>query len=450
MRLRPVTELLESPTVRSGAASAAPAARVVHEAISIEITTAGRFASIGREWRDLVDRALEPNAFMEPGLVLAAELAGKGPIRVLLAWGAACADSSIRLLGAWAFGCHRSSSGLPVTVLKTPVHDHAYLGLPVLDRERGGQVLRQMLDEVSREPDLPKVIEIASLEEGGAFGRLFADCLAERRTSFIRLDPRLRPQLRLKAPRNAPPPLSASRVRALGRRRRHLASVGDVASTTHMAPSDVDAALDELLVLEGAGWKGRASRRGRAIRRDPLLEQFFRAAVSGLAAEGLATITALRCDGRPVAMQLTIRSGVTAFTWKSAYDEEFRSCAPGLLLLKDLTDVFWSDENLKMIDSCNHRDDGYMAEFWKDRRSVADILLDVRPRTTPVAWIICQAEVTRRWLLAKARQTRSRLRSSAPAVRQAVEAIFDRIRKARLVWPALTHQGVPGRRNGGW
>src|SRR5690606_24741993 len=161
---------------------------------------------------------------------------------------------------------------------------------------------------------------------------------------------RLRPALH---PGREVAPLTGSRAKALRRRRRRLNESGQVACTTHLAAAEIGPALQEFLALEAAGWKGRAADRGPAILKAPALEAFVRAAVGGLAEAGLATITALRVDGRAVAMQLTIRSGGTAFTWKSAYDEGVGQLAPGIVLLQEVTAALLADRSLAGVDSCN-------------------------------------------------------------------------------------------------
>lgn len=416
-----------------------------HGPVSVEIASEIRFSAIGREWRDLVDRALEPNAFMEPSVVAAAAASTADPVQVLLAWGAPPSSSSIRLLGAWALRCSRPSSNLPITVLKTPVQEHACLGTPVLDRESAGPALEAMFEAIRQEPDLPKILEIFGLDEGATMGRAFTECVGRLGLGICRLDRRSRPLLRPPDPGIEPPTLSSSRQSALRRRRRRLDRLGPVTHTVSSTPGEIAAALDAFLRLESAGWKGSGIRRGRAIVRDPQVERFFRLAVTGLAADGLVTLRAMRCAERPIAMQLTIRSGTAAFTWKSAYDEEYGGCAPGLLLLQDLTGAFLSEPGLAMVDSCNHRDDGYMAEFWPERRPVTDALLAVESDALTFN-VVSRIELARRWLLATARQARAVLqrRGRAATAPAAVTAPGQRAPRA------LEHRPSGESRSSGW
>lgn len=399
-------DLLDEPRGRAGSHAAEGLAAAE---ISVEITTPERLATLEREWRGLVGRALAANAFLEPAVIAAAAAAGAASIDVLLAWSAPCPGEPGRLVGVWALARRRAFSLLPVAILTTPVHDHAFLGTPVLDRDAAAEVLSSMLDAIAGEPSLPNIVTIGSLDATGPVAAIFAEGLARRGSPFAHLETRLRPALLKTVAGGGATPVSASRAKALRQRRQRLARHGVVVCTGHGGGDGLGPALEEFLALEASGWKGRGSRRGRAILRAPALTAFFRSAVGALADRGQARITALRIDGRAVAMQLTISSGETAFTWKSAYDEALRPCAPGLLLLQEVTHGLLADPALSAIDSCNHHDTGYMAEFWAGRRAVSDLILDVGTRRTALFGLVSGAELLRRRLLEAARSWRSRL-----------------------------------------
>ena len=52
-------------------------------------------------------------------------------------------------------------------------------------------------------------------------------------------------------------------------------------------------------------------------------------------------------------MQIVLRAGPTAFTWKTAYDEALRDFSPGMLLLEDYTAAFLADPSIATVDSCS-------------------------------------------------------------------------------------------------
>jgi hypothetical protein len=433
VRPEPANAFSASPKARMSLPGKSDDCACVNHAISVEIAAPERFLCVERDWRDLTDRALAANVFMEPSVVAAAALADAVTAIILLAWAATEPGAAVRLVGAWAFVCRRPSSNLPFTVLKTPVHGHACLGIPVLDADCAPDVLARMLDAIMDEPSLPKLIEINSFDAVGPVATIFADTLAKRGSRHIDLKARRRPQLVKGAAEAAP--LSTSRKRALRQKHRHLGKRGQVTCTVHSDRAEVHAALDEFLALEVAGWKGKALERGHAIRRSPAREAFFRPAVEGLAACGLVRIKALRCDGNPVAMRITVRSGSTAFSWKSAYDEENKDCAPGILLLQDETDALLSDPSVSAVDSCSHRDDGYMAEFWTGRRPILDMVLDVRRGMTPGFLLLSSIERSYQWFKSEARRAHRVLRSARSTL-ATLQLMLSRIAVAKGADPS--------------
>ena len=76
-------------------------------------------------------------------------------------------------------------------------------------------------------------------------------------------------------------------------------------------------------------------------------------------------------------MQLILRCGDAAFTWKTAFDERFQDFSPGMLLLEDYTASLLADERIAFVDSCAQDDSGFMA-VWSERQGVADLWFDVR------------------------------------------------------------------------
>jgi hypothetical protein len=133
--------------------------------------------------------------------------------------------------------------------------------------------------------------------------------------------------------------------------------------------------LEQFLALEAAGWKGR---QGTALVCNERDATFFRKAIIALAGQDCASIHALYLDDHPVSMQIVVRSGGGAFTWKTAYDENFHDFSPGMLLLQDYTAALLADPRIKFVDSCAHDDSGFMS-VWAERRTVSDVWIDVRP-----------------------------------------------------------------------
>jgi CelD/BcsL family acetyltransferase involved in cellulose biosynthesis len=119
----------------------------------------------------------------------------------------------------------------------------------------------------------------------------------------------------------------------LRRRARRLQELGAVALRRVDGGPDVNAAVDEFLALEAAGWKGQ---QGTAIALDPALVGFYRRIARDAAARGTLALRALTLDGRAVAFHFGLVQGGVYYLPKTAYDETLGSVSPGQLLQREV------------------------------------------------------------------------------------------------------------------
>jgi CelD/BcsL family acetyltransferase involved in cellulose biosynthesis len=346
--------------------------------VAVEIADAARFAELRPAWLDLLARAAEPNAFMDPALVrAAAETDPEVPIRVLLAWTSGDDSVERRLLGAWAFTVGRpGKSPMPLRMLNAPVHVHGHLATPVLDRGAPDEALDAMLDAIADDAQCPKIIALTAMGAEGPTMAALTRVLAGRGSAPCIFDRSARPKLASELDgesylKNA---MSASSRKKLRQHRRRLGEKGELTRVTTSDAAAMRRAIEDFLELEASGWKGR---QGTAFLCDPAGAAFMRSAIVALAEQGCATIDALEIDGLPVSMQLILRCGPAAFTWKTAFDERFQDFSPGMLLLEDYTTSLLADERIAFVDSCAQDDSGFMA-VWTERQAVADLWFDAR------------------------------------------------------------------------
>jgi CelD/BcsL family acetyltransferase involved in cellulose biosynthesis len=195
--------------------------------------------------------------------------------------------------------------------------------------------------------------------------------------------------------------VSASTRKKLRQHRRKLAEKGALTSVVVSEPDAVRWALDEFLSMELAGWKGR---QGTALLNSNADAAFMRSAVGALADAGGASIHSLYLDTRPVSMQIVVRSGAAAFTWKTTYNEAFQDYSPGMLLLEDYTSAFLQDKSIAFVDSCSFDDSGFMSA-WTERQPVVDLWIDTRRGGSPMFRALCLLQQNYR----EARSTAKRL-----------------------------------------
>ncbi len=127
--------------------------------------------------------------------------------------------------------------------------------------------------------------------------------------------------------------------------------------------------VDEFLQLEASGWKGR---HGSALSSAPGTENFFRAAMANVQASGQLCVTALRLDGRAIAMLITLTDRDAGFSFKTAFDEDYARFSPGVLLQREALALLRA-RNLAWIDSCAAPDHPMIDSLWRERRTVVRV-----------------------------------------------------------------------------
>ena len=121
--------------------------------------------------------------------------------------------------------------------------------------------------------------------------------------------------------------------RELERRGRKMRREHDVEERLVERPADLPAELETGLALEAAGWKGRA---GTAILTDNATAAFYRDVAAAFNAAGELRFSALTMDGRLVAWDYALLHRGRYFLLKTAFDEDLRTLAPGLVLRRSV------------------------------------------------------------------------------------------------------------------
>lgn len=123
----------------------------------------------------------------------------------------------------------------------------------------------------------------------------------------------------------------AGKRRSLVKRKRKAAEkMGDV-EVTFFSPAvgEVDAALDELVAVENAGWKGRA---GTSLHHDTGLQEFFRR-YARLGAERRAVrFGRVTIAGKVAAARMDVEWAGQRWELKIGFDEAYSDVSPGQLL----------------------------------------------------------------------------------------------------------------------
>lgn len=344
--------------------------------ISVEYVTAGDLSRIVPDWLDLLKRALDPNVFMDPAFVIgAAKSAAQRQVVTLLAWRGR--DDDRILAGVWSFKVNLPALSLvKIPVLMAPACSHAYLAAPVVDSHAPDDVLDALLSAIERDANLPKTIVLDPVDMHSETMRALARVLNARGSALFAANMTRRPILKsgLDGKSYLDKSLSGSTRKKLRQHRRRLEEKGKLEFKVVSEPDSVRKAFDVFMTLERRGWKGR---RGTALLDSAKDSDSAAAMIAGLSERRQATIHALYLEQHPISMQIVLRAGNVAFTWKTAYDEDFGDYSPGMLLLEEYTREFLADRSIDYVDSCAYDDNSFMSA-WVDRRSIGQIWISAR------------------------------------------------------------------------
>ena len=359
-------------------------------------------APLADDIRALAARAVEPNVFYEPAFILAAAPvfgAGAGAILVRSATG--------RLTGLFPARIERPQGGL-VPMLCGFAHPFAPLGVPLIDRDDAEAVVGAWLDRLAGDRAMPALLLMPFISEQGAFARVLDTVLSQAGRASAVFGQHTRALLDPGAERDSylERAVSAGRRKEMRRQRRRLEEFGPVTFDTVTGADGIAAALQDFLVLEASGWKGVA---GTAIVDEPAIKTFVQTAVSSLAAQGHARIDRMLLDGKPIAATVTLQSGDTAWCWKIGYNEGMARFSPGVQLICELTEGLATDQRVARTDSCATADHPMINHIWRERLSLSDRLIALKPSAMPFS-LASGMESLRRYGIATAKDLRDRIR----------------------------------------
>lgn len=314
--------------------------------------------------------ALSPfahNAFMDPAALRAAGEALFAAVYVLLAW--ELSTEPARLVGMWAL---QAKHLLFWPFLEALPFRYASLSTPVLHPDYAEEVVPAFLAAIAANRTLPDTLVLKDLDaEGREFSALQIAAAAHPRVE-------LRTDQRPIATRVAGIKRTGSTRRKLKQDWNRLAGEGALAVANISDPQAIAPAFEAFLAMEANGWKGG---KGTALLSLTGHADFGRRLVAGLAAAGNASVALLTLDGRPVAAQVLLYCGKTAYTWKTSYDPAFARYSPGTLLVDRIATDLLDSGTAEVIDSCS-LGEGFMAQLWTARKPMVDLVICARPART--------------------------------------------------------------------
>lgn len=318
-------------------------------------------------WDALAADPAEPNPFLESWYLLPALRAfdAAQAVQVL------CLESGSQLAGL--FPVHRSKSyyGHRLPHWRGWTHDNAFLGSPLVARGFEAAFWHALLAWIEPRDGTALFLHLPAMVQDGPMHRALMLELADHRhphATVLRED-RAFLQSALSPEDYLDQSLSGKKRKELRRQHRRLEEAGILATERADDAAGVGEWIEEFLALEHQGWKGAA---GSALACDPRTATLFRQALTGAAERGRLERLAVRLDGRPLAMLATFLTPPGAFSFKTAFAEDFARYSPGVLLQRENLELL-QRPGIAWADSCAAADHPMIDHFWRERRTICAV-----------------------------------------------------------------------------
>jgi hypothetical protein len=341
-------------------------------------------AQTGYELQDELDflsnRAMEPNVFFTSRfLAPAMPRLEDREIRLAIIRDETDAHSRLRLLVP--FSIERPGFAIGAPIIRAWANPFGPLGTPLVDAEGAGEIMDHFLEALGRdEMRLPSVLVLPELRLNGPFAQMARAIALSRNLPVDITNEQSRPMLESVKDgdtylREA---IKASHMREMRRQWGHLSKLGTATYEVARQPRDIRMRMEEFLLLEASGWKGK---KRTAMLSDRLRAAFAREAVNNLAEIDAARIHTIDLDGKAIASMIVLIMNGEAYTWKTAFNEDYGRYSPGKLLTAQLTDWHLDDANIVRTDSCATADHPIMSRLWQERETMGTLIIGLKPNS---------------------------------------------------------------------
>jgi CelD/BcsL family acetyltransferase involved in cellulose biosynthesis len=325
-------------------------------------------------WRELADRAAEPNPFFRPEFLLANVIERHVPAELLVV-----VDGS-RWLACLPVQRRGASLRFPLPALVAVTDEYSFSGTPLLDRDALDTAADGLLDLIRAERRAA-VLMIGIFETSGPVGIAMTRAAERAGTRLREHSSFARAGWWRSAQDHFPgPAFTAHDRRQMVRRARRMSAELGGAITIVDRTMDPDA-WEQFLAMENSSWKAD---RGTALGSTERDAAFFRRMCAGLSRSGQFEIVALQVGEHTVAMESSLIDGTSLFAFKIAFDPQYREYSPGTILKYRLIERL-EGSTMTVGDSCAAPDNGHMNRLWPDRRVMRTLVL---PTGSPLGTLL--------------------------------------------------------------
>ena len=322
------------------------------------------------DWLRLANCASTPNAFFEAGFLVPSlsifDPEGAVSLALLVEGG------QLRAVMPHIHKGYYHGRRLPHSA--SWLHANMFCGIPLI--ERG-------YEEAFWTAYLANCDQQARTSRFAHFSRLPADCAVTRALRTVCLSQHRQMQIVHRESRavlndgRTPDAHLASSMTPKGRKelrrqRRRLEELGTVEIVRSRSQEGLQRWIEDFLLLETRGWKGES---GSSLASDTHTTALFIQALSSSAELGRLERLSLTLDGKPIAMLATFLAHPGSFSFKTAFDEDYRRFSPGMQLqIENL--ALLDDRDLAWCDSCAAPNHPMIERIWRDKREMVSITVE--------------------------------------------------------------------------
>lgn len=314
-------------------------------------------------WSALASSSAEPNPFFEAWFASPSlEQFASSSDCVLAAY-----YSEGRLAGVLPLIRSGDYYGHTIPHMATWMHDNAFCGAPLVAKGCEKGFWRALLKELDETPGPALFLHLPALPERGSLNQALDSvlCAASRPSAIVERKKRAMLASGLNAQDYLAQAMSAKKRKELRRQHKRLTELGDLTFERLEDTTCLDPWIEQFLTLEAAGWKGAA---GSALKDNKATYAFFADTMSAAAQVGKLERLALRLDGKPIAMLANFLTRPGAYSFKTAFDEDYARFSPGLLLQLENLDLL-SRPGIAWTDSCAVEGHSMIERIWREKRS---------------------------------------------------------------------------------
>lgn len=347
------------------------------EGRTLSIYHAGAGYDLQEELDFLSNRAMEPNVFFSSRfLAPAMPRLEDREIRLAIIRDESAGRSRLRFL--LPFSVEKPGFAIGTPIIRAWANPFGPLGTPLVDGENAAETIDHLLDALARDnSQLPYVLVLPDIRLRGPFAQMFKAIAISRNLPVIATNPQQRPMLESLQDGETylKKAIKASHTREMRRQWGLIEKMGAVSYNVARQPQEIRLRMEEFLLLEASGWKGK---KRSAMLSDRYRAAFAREAINNLSEIDAARIHTIDFDGKAIASMIVLMMNGEAYTWKTAYDETFSRFSPGKLLVAYLTEWHLDDANIVRTDSCAMPDHPIMSRLWTEREEMGTLIVGLR------------------------------------------------------------------------